>query len=272
MKPNRTSGALLGAILFASLVQAAHSQEAAQSVISTERPTVGFSPDVIPKGSLQSENGVGVSFQSAQYLLDGPESLLRLGLTDHLEIRFLASNALYQSPTSATPRYLQTSDTAFSAKVLLAGPNTFAPKSAILSVGFPTGGPAATSGTYDPAVAAIWTQATHRGYFLNEVAEATLTNLRGARRAVWAASIAGGRALSDTVSIFAEYAPNLLADHSMPFVIDGGFAFTRRKTQQFDIRMGYSKDGNGSHSLITLGYSMRRDNFFSRLQRMAKAK
>jgi hypothetical protein len=112
----------------------------------------------------------------------------------------------------------------------------------------------------------------HRGYFLNEVAEGTLTSLHGARRAAWAPSIAGGRALSDTVAVFAEYAPNLLADHSMPYVIDGGLAFTRRKTQQFDIRTGYSKDANGSHTLITLGYSIRRDNFFSQLRKAVRTR
>jgi hypothetical protein len=72
MRPNWLPGALLGAIVFASLVYTARSQEAAPPAISTERPTVGFSPDLIPKGSLQSENGAGGSSSVASTCLMAP--------------------------------------------------------------------------------------------------------------------------------------------------------------------------------------------------------
>jgi hypothetical protein len=232
--------------------------------ISTERPTVGYSPDLIPGGSLQFENGSNVLFQKAQYAADLPETLVRLGLTDRFETRFLISNAVY--PSSAGK--FESADAACSAKVLLAGPNTRLPKSAILSLSFPTGSPSQTSGSYDPSLTLIWTQAASRGYFFNEVAGATLTTLNGARRPVWLPSVVGGRALSSKLSIFAEYAPTVLQDRNVVHVVDGGFAVTIRRLQQIDVRSGWQQDTAGAHGLFSLGYSLRSDSLFGERRRL----
>jgi hypothetical protein len=228
---------------------------------STERPTVGYSPDLIPAGSLQVETGVGLTARRKQYAVDGPESLIRLGVSSKLELRVTSSNMVYQNPSVPGIGVFQDQDMALSGKVLIAGPNKFLPKSAIFSVSLPTGGVGLTSGSYDPSLTLIWTQAFRKGYFLNEVPQVTWTTNQGAREATWAPSVAGGRSLTDKLSIFAEYAPGPLADRSLPYVIDGGFAYLPGKLRQIDVRTGYSKDANGYHALITIGYSVRRDGF-----------
>ena len=104
------------------LAAAAVAQETEVEPITTDRPTVGQSPDLIPGGSFQIENGVDFSVQRQRYDVDLPESLLRVGLTNHLEARFLTSDAVYRSSDASTAASLQSADAALGAKVLLAGP------------------------------------------------------------------------------------------------------------------------------------------------------
>ena len=254
---------LFGLILFSTLAGTA--QETESPAISTERPTVGNSPDLIPPGSLQLENGLGVSFQRTQFTGDLPETLVRLGLFERFEVRYMWSDEMYQKSPSPHVASFQTMDPAFSVKLGLGKANQVAPRSAIVALSLPIGGPKWTSGSYDPAATAIWTQTIGKKYFLNEVAGATLTSLAGARRVSWAPSVAGGRSLTDTVTAFGEYAPTVMPNGSLEYVVDGGFALIHKKLMQFDLRTGYLKDSDGYHTLITVGYSIRRDGLLPRL-------
>jgi hypothetical protein len=264
MKRTFSSSWILYAISCGGMATVGLAQNAEVPAISTERPTVGVSPDLIPASSLQIENGVGLSQQRGQYVADLPESLVRFGLTNRLEVRFLTSDALYQSSHPAGSDGFESADVSLSTKLLVRGPNSPLPKSAVLALNMPTGGSSFTSGSYDPSLTTIWTQATARGYFVNELAGVTLTTLKGARRAEWAPSVAFGRALSLRLTAFGEYAPTMVPGICAAHVIDGGFVLTRGKLQQFDIRTGYLKDLKGNHGLISVGYSIRRDSFLQK--------
>jgi hypothetical protein len=253
---------LFGLTLFSTRAGIAQATES--PAISTERPSVGNSPDLIPPGSLQFENGAGASFQRTQFTGDLPETLVRLGLFERFEVRYMWSDEMYQKSTTPHVSSFQRMDPAFSVKLGVGRANQVVPRSAIIALSLPIGGPKWTSGTYDPAATAIWTQTMGKKYFLNEVAGATLTSLAGARRPSWAPSVAGGRSLTESVTAFAEYAPTVLPNGSLEYVIDGGFALIHKKLMQFDLRTGYLKDPDGYHTLITIGYSIRRDGFLPR--------
>jgi len=246
----------------------ASAQETQLPVISTERPTVGNSPDLIPGQSLQVENGAGVTYQKKQYVADLPETLLRFGLTNQVEVRFLFGDEVYQRSNTSDSHSLQTMDPALSAKFALGKPNSIYPRSSIVGLSFPGGGSNWTSGSYDPGVTAIWTQTIKKAYFLNEVGGSTLTTLAGARRMSWAPSVAGGRSLSETVTGFAEYAPTILANGNLEYVVDGGFSITIRRLTQLDIRTGYLKDSARFHALFSIGYSVRSDGIFKSVSRL----
>ncbi len=62
--------------------------------IDTNRPSFMFSPLVVPKGSIQSENGVLYShFRHGGTIVDLPEDQLRFGLTKRLELQMFVPNA-----------------------------------------------------------------------------------------------------------------------------------------------------------------------------------
>jgi hypothetical protein len=212
------------------------------------------------------ENGAGVSVQRKQLIGDLPENFLRLGLFDRFELRYQASNAMYSSRlTPGSPQW-QTADTQMSGKVLVGRPNQLVPRSAVLSLNIPTGGVSQTSGSYDPGAALIWTQAPPHGWFINEVAIATLTTLNGARRPTWAPSVATGKAVSAKVTLFAECAPVVMQNGSATWLVDGGFTFLRQANQQVDLRSGYLKDSASVHTLLSVGFSVRRDNLLKVFQ------
>ena len=236
-------------------------------VISTERPTVGNSPDLIPARSLQVENGISVTLQNNHYAVDSPETLLRLGVTDRAELRFLFEDEVYQQPDTPTTASFQTMDPAFSVKLGLGKPTSIYPRSLIAQLSLPRGGPSWTSGSYDAGITMIWTQTIRKDYFLNEVVGGTLTTLYGARRMCWAPSIAAGRPLSETITGFGEFAPALAADGTRSYVVDGGFSLVHNRLSQFDFRTGYLKDSVGIHGLFSFGYSVRRDGLFRRVFR-----
>jgi hypothetical protein len=210
------------------------------------------------------ENGAGATLQRGSQVADLPESLVRFGLTHRIEARFMTQNAVLGlgGPGGAD---LESADTAVSAKALIAGPNSWLPKSSILSLSLPTGGRALSSGSYDPGVIFIWTQAFPHRWFLNELAGATLTTLNGARKAEWAPSLAFGRSVSPAVTLFGEYAPTVFPNSSVSHVVDGGLLVTKGKLRQFDARFGYLRDAQGDHALISVGYSLRRDHWLGGL-------
>jgi len=239
-------------------------QEETVEAISTERPTAGYSPDIVPVHSLQVENGVGLNVQRSNYTADLPESFLRYGLTTRLELRYTASDLMATSAAHQSRFAMQGADMGFGVKYRVAGPNRVAPKTIVLGYSAPTGGKAWTSGSYDPNAAAIWTQTNTKGYFLNELAVVNLTTLNGARRPVWAPSVAGGKALTSKLTAFGEYAPSVLQDRTVTHLVDGGFALVRHNTTQLDFRLGWLHDGAGDHAIFGIGYSTRRDHLFQR--------
>jgi len=270
MKSPRPSLSALCLLSLAFIALRADAQETQSPPISTERPTAGDSPDLIPAGSLQFENGAGVSFQRSGYIGDLPETLARLGLSERFEVRFMVSDEVYQRSTAPHVASFQSMDPALSVKLGLGKANQLVPRSGILALSLPIGGPSWTSGSYDPAATAIWTQTIGKKYFLNEVAGATLTTLEGARRPLWAPSVAGGRSLTEDLTAFAEYAPTVMPNGSLEYIVDGGVALIHKRLMQFDLRTGYLKDSDGYHTLITVGYSVRRDGFLPRLGRLRK--
>jgi hypothetical protein len=270
MKSFRLILSTVALFIFFLIALAGNAQEVEVPPISTERPTVGDSPDLIPARSIQFENGAGISFQRAQFTGDLPETLVRLGFSERVEIRYMWSDEVYQRSPVPHIASFQSMDPAFSVKLGVGKANQVVPRSAIVALSFPSGGSSWTSGSYDPAMTAIWTQTIGKKYFLNEVAGATLTTLAGARRPCWAPSLAGGRSLTENVTAFGEYAPTVLQNRSLEYVVDGGFALVHKKLMQFDLRTGYLKDSNGYHTLVTVGYSIRRDGFLPRFGRSGK--
>jgi hypothetical protein len=249
---------LLSLVFLSALTFHADAQdENTTSMISTERPSLGPSPDIIGKGFVQAEGGFGLSFQAHHNTIDLPESLLRVGVGYHLEMRVTANDLVEQLRSGTQASEFETSDLSVSTKVLMGKLNGFVPRSAIVNFSLPTGGPTLSSGSIDPTVTLIWSQTFLRRLFVNEVAQGTLTTHQRARRPGWTPSIAAGRFITDKLAVMGEYAPSILADKSLTHAYDAGLTYAPANNRQIDFRAGYLVDTTGRHLLISAGYAIR---------------
>ena len=75
--------------VYVGLVLTCHAAagDAITSPIATDRPAVTDSSIVAPIGSVQAENGFTDTDRQGQATLDGPETLLRIGLASKTELR-----------------------------------------------------------------------------------------------------------------------------------------------------------------------------------------
>src|SRR5271166_2310530 len=71
--------------------------------IATDRPAVTNSSVVVPPGSLQAENGFLESNSQGQSVLDGPETLVRFGVTKRTELRFTVPDYFHNLSTGGGP-------------------------------------------------------------------------------------------------------------------------------------------------------------------------
>jgi hypothetical protein len=97
----RISAALLAFIVagMAPLHGQDQPASAAPGPIVTDRPAITNSSIVVPAGSVQAENGFLETSNQGQSIIDGPETLLRLGVATRTELRFTAPD-YYQDLTN----------------------------------------------------------------------------------------------------------------------------------------------------------------------------
>src|ERR1700722_7902313 len=90
--PKLRTALLLAAVTAAALGQG--QPPTTDPEIITDRPDVTESSVVVPKGSLQLENGLTWTNDHGQRTLDLSETLIRFGLSDRTELRIVAPNYL----------------------------------------------------------------------------------------------------------------------------------------------------------------------------------
>lgn len=124
--------------------------------INTERPAFTDSGVVVPKESLQIENGFVETTTLGRQSFDFPETLLRFGVTDKTELRFTAPD-YDQNYYAGTGFGSGWSDLMVGVKQQL-GPFHRFDLSLIVSLSFPTGANSVSSHSYDPEVQLPWSR------------------------------------------------------------------------------------------------------------------
>jgi len=120
--------------------------------IVTDRPTFTNSSIVVPAGSFQAENGFLDTDRQGQDIVDGPETLLRFGVTAKTELRFTAPDYYYGLNGSGSGF----GDLAVGVKQQLGPTPGGFDVSATLFLSLPTGAVSVSSGGYDPGLQVAW--------------------------------------------------------------------------------------------------------------------
>jgi hypothetical protein len=224
--------------------------------ISTDRPSVGTGPDLVPAHRVIVENGIAWAVDRgatrSPVTFDGPETLLRVGVSRDLELRATLPNYEHTFGTGAYARQ----DFGLSAKIHLPSSEKL-PLGAILGTTAPTGSVGVTAGGWDPS--ALFCTSHVFTPRLGSFASADVTWAGGGaagRQTVTQLAFAGLWNTTATVSNFIEYAPLFSTGaESSGYTLDTGVLWIVHRFIQFDIHAGRSWAGAHAVTVAGLGFS-----------------
>jgi hypothetical protein len=201
---------------------------ALRAQINTDRPAFADSSVVVPKDSLQMENG----FLDTVGTLDFPETLFRYGLTGKTELRFTAPDD-YLSPSSY-------SDPMVGIKQQL-GPIAGFDVSIVASVSFPNGVKPQFNLPWSRKLSKNWTAAGMLSVYWPVEGQATFLL---------------DRQLTGPWDAFIEYAADLPKRGAPEHILHLGTSYKVTQNQQLDFHFGFGLSAAAPDHFIGFGYSV----------------
>ena len=250
---------LLAAIVLGGVAgrgQEAPANDPAASPIATDRPSVTDSSVVVPRGSVQFENGFLETGTPSLHTLDGPETLIRAGLLARTELRLYVPNYYYNQALGigeGAPSGF--GDLAIGLKQQ-AGPlpGKF-DLSVVAYLSIPTGANAISSHAYDPAVQVPWSRALSSKWTLAGQASWYAPTQNGRRNQTVEPTLLISRQLSKHWSAFAEYAGDFSQHAERRNLAHFGTAVAISRRQQLDFHVGVGEMAGASFHFVGFGYS-----------------
>jgi hypothetical protein len=245
-----------------SVASYAQSQPAAtEAEIVTDRPDVTESSIVVPKGSLQIENGTTWTSTHGSQTFDLSESLIRFGLAPRTEFRIVVPN--YLGGISG-PDATGFGDLALGMKQQLGPlPGGF-DLSVILAVSLPTGASRVSSHGYDPFIKFPWSREFKRGWSIGGM-QSLFSNTQGSKRnGVWESTFYIEREITKSWDAFTEYAGDFAQQGGPKEIAHFGSAYRLDPWQQIDFHFGFGVSRSAPEHFFGVGYSFRIDRLWGR--------
>jgi hypothetical protein len=211
--------------------------------IATDRPSVTDSSVVVPVGSLQFENG----FADTAGVIDGPQTLVRLGVLSKTELRFTA------------PDYFSNGgfgDVAIGMKQQL-GPAAGFDVALVLTLSLPTGARGVSSHGYDPSVQLPWSRALSSKWTAAGMLSVYFPTQRDRRNVTGETTFLIDRTLTGRWDAFLEYAGDFAERGGPRHLAHTGTSYRVTPRQQVDVHVGVGVSRAAPHHFIGVGYSFR---------------
>ena len=123
---------------------------------------------------------------------------------------------------------------------------------------FPVGSEDFTSGSIDGSFRLLWARSLPRDWSLSGNLLFTRTSDAGGRYWDNGVTLDATRALTPTVSVFAEVSGDLPESHPDAWTVDGGVAWVARPNLQWDISAGHTFQDRGPDWFVSAGITVRR--------------
>jgi len=227
--------------------------------IITDRPSFTNSSIVVPSGSFQAENGLLVTGNQGQNILDGPETLLRAGVASRTEFRFTVPNYFYNLTTGGGPGS-GFGDLAIGVKQQL-GPVAKFDVSATLLLSVPTGAPTVSSGGYDPTAQLAWSRGLTSKWTLAGMFSFFAPTQGSQRNSTGESTILLNRQLARNWDAFVEYVGDFPEHGGSRQLMHFGTTLKVTSNQQLDFHVGFGVTSAAPSHFVGFGYSFR---FFTR--------
>jgi Putative MetA-pathway of phenol degradation len=225
--------------------------------IAPDRPDVTNSSLVVPRGSLQVENGIDWSVRHGSNALDGTNSRLRIGVTHCTEF-LIDIPSYFGAVNGAQPSGF--SNVVVSFKRQLPGPFGF-DLSATAGAGFPSGANKVAGRGYQPYIQFPWSRSIAEGWAVAGMLTLTLFPSESRRNPTFEPTLSLEREIGRSGDMFVEYVGDY--DHKRPAqLLDGGGAWRFTATQQLDFHAGFGLNSGTVDHYFGIGYSFRLDGLF----------
>lgn len=240
-----------------------------QEPLTTSRPSFTDAAITVPKGSLQIETGASFldnNDDTWQWSL--PEALLRLGLTDDMELRFTAPLYTYQKKDDGDTLINNFGDIAIGL-----GHHHELPGKLDIAVypllNLPTGARKASANAVDPELRVVLSKNLTERLQVASMLDARWTTSREALQdAVLTPSVIASYRLNERLTSFVEYAgiiptgtdPNSRARDS--HWLQAGILCLLRPRHQVDVRVAAGLNKDAPNLIVGFGYSYRLDGLF----------
>lgn len=215
--------------------------------ISTDRPAVAASSTVVPKGSLQMENGFLID---NSHSFDGPQTSMRFGLTSNTEMRLSAPDYYYNSTGSGF------GDLSIGMKRQL-GPAAGFDVSLIVFLSFPTGANAVSSHGYDPGLQLPWSRKVSDNWSIGGQFALYWPTQSCGRNLTGESTFLLDRQLTKPMDAFVEYAGDFPQRAGPRHLLHFGAAYKATPRQQLDVHIGVGLSAATIDHFVGIGYSFR---------------
>ncbi len=247
------------ALLLAAVTVAAYGQgqpPTTEPEIITDRPDITESSIVIPKGSLQLENGLTWTNDHGQQTLDLSETLLRFGVFDRTELRIVVPNyvAGLTGPTSAS----SFGDVAVGVKQQLGPLRGGFDLSVIVALSMPR----ISSHGVDPFVKFPWSKDLKEGWSIGGMQSLFWYTEDGRRNLTWEPTFYFEKQITKTWDGFAEYGGDFAQWGGSKHVAHFGTAYKITPKNQVDFHFGFGLSHATPSRFFAVGYSFRIDKLW----------
>ena len=227
--------------------------------IVTDRPDVTESSIVVPKGSLQIENGATWTSSHGSQTFDLSESLIRIGVSRLTEIRIVVPNYL-GSITGANATGF--GDAALGMKQQIGPLGGGVDLSVIVAVSLPTGASGVSSHGYDPFIKFPWSKDLKGGWSVGGMQSLFWNTDDHRRNGDWQATFYIEKQITEEWDAFAEYAGDFSQRGSPNEIAHFGTAYRIAPRQQVDFHFGFGVSNAAPKHFFAVGYSFRLDHLW----------
>jgi hypothetical protein len=246
--------------------------------IDTNRPSFSDSPLVVPKGSLQVENGTLYQhFQHGTNYYDIPETEVRLGVFKNTEFQMFvpqwvrlqtnSTSAIGIANTSPSFAVLQAQEASvisgasdlgeIGIKQQLNSPFKSLNLAVIGGINAPTGNSVLSGKGVQPVMRAVWSKSVTKTWSVGGMQSIIVLN--AGRDVQWQNFSYLTRAIGARLSLFIEYA-GFYTHHAAPSnIIHFGVVRKLNKNNQIDVHFGFGLNEAAPAAFVGAGYSFRFD-------------
>jgi len=235
---------------------AAHAQDS--TPIVTDRPDVTEAAIVVPRLSVQVENGLTWNVQDHQHALSGTETLMRVGIGQRFELRLGVPDYFLNLPAGRHPDGFN--DLSLGLKQQLGPVPGNIQLSIIAATSLPSGTGGISTHGIDPFLKVPWSKELQLGWSIGGMQSIFLTTVNGRRNPTGETTVYVEKEVTEPWALFLEYAGDFASLDRARQLLHIGTTCRIGLRHQVDAHVGFGLSAAAPAHFVAVGYSFRLDS------------